>query len=210
MKSIYAITPSDVEFKRLIKEVQRMLDFGIKVFQYREKNLSENLIMANAEKLLEMIKKNEGKLIINDDPKIAVEIGADGFHLGMEDYLKPKNLKFIKEHKETINSDYIKGLSCKWDYELVKNPPEDLITWNYLAVGAFFKSETKKDVSLLKNKDKSYPLTISSKPLVAIGGINYQNMDSVLSLGYETIALSKGIFFKKDLENIIKNLNEEN
>ena len=210
MKSIYAITPSDVEFKKLIKEVERMLDFGIKVFQYREKNLSENLIMANAEKLLEMIKKNEGKLIINDDPKIAVEIGADGFHLGMEDYLKPKNLKFIKEHKETINSDYIKGLSCKWDYELVKNPPEDLITWNYLAVGAFFKSETKKDVSLLKNKDKSYPLTISSKPLVAIGGINYQNMDSVLSLGYETIALSKGIFFKKNLENIIKNLNEEN
>ena len=210
MKSIYAITPSDVEFKRLIKEVERMLDFGIKVFQYREKNLSENLIMANAEKLLEMIKKNEGKLIINDDPKIAVEIGADGFHLGMEDYLSPQNLKFIKEHKETINSDYIKGLSCKWDYELVKNPPEDLITWNYLAVGAFFKSETKKDVSLLKNKDKSYPLTISSKPLVAIGGINYQNMDSVLSLGYETIALSKGIFFKKDLENIIKNLNEEN
>ena len=210
MKSIYAITPSNVEFKRLIKEVERMLDFGIKVFQYREKNLSENLIMANAEKLLEMIKKNEGKLIINDDPKIAVEIGADGFHLGMEDYLSPQNLKFIKEHKETINSDYIKGLSCKWDYELVKNPPEDLITWNYLAVGAFFKSETKKDVSLLKNKDKSYPLTISSKPLVAIGGINYQNMDSVLSLGYETIALSKGIFFKKDLENIIKNLNEEN
>ena len=108
MKSIYAITPSDVEFKRLIKEVERMLDFGVKVFQYREKNLSENLIMANAEKLLEMIKKNEGKLIINDDPKIAVEIGADGFHLGMEDYLSPKNLKFIKEHKETINSDYIK------------------------------------------------------------------------------------------------------
>jgi thiamine monophosphate synthase len=46
--------------------------------------------------------------------------------------------------------------------------------------------------------------------LVAIGGINYQNMDSVLSLGYETIALSKGIFFEKNLENIIKNLNEEN
>ena len=210
MREISELNIIDTFPKELIKEVERMLDFGIKVFQYREKNLSENHIMANAEKLLEMIKKNEGKLIINADPKIAVEIGADGFHLGMEDYLSPQNLKFIKEHKETIKSDDIKGLSCKWDYELVKNPPEDLITWNYLAVGAFFKSETKKDVSLLKNKDKSYPLTISSKPLVAIGGINYQNMDSVLSLGYETIALSKGIFFKKDLENIIKNLNEEN
>ena len=109
-----------------------------------------------------------------------------------------------------INSDYIKGLSCKWDCKLIKNPPEDLITWNYLAIGAFFKSETKENVSFLEDGDKSFPLSITSKPLVAIGGINYQNMDSVLSLGYETIAMSKGIFFKKDVENIIKNLNEKN
>ena len=210
MKSIYAITPSGIDFKKLINEIEKMLSLGIKLFQYREKSLSEEQLKNNASILLEVIKKNNGKLLINDSPKIAVEIGADGFHLGMEDYLSPQNLKFIKEHRETINSDYIKGLSCKWDYELIKNPPEDLITWNYLAVGAFFKSETKKDVSLLKSKDKSYPLAISSKPLVAIGGINYQNMDSVLSLGYETIALSRGIFFKKDLENIVKNLNEEN
>ena len=155
--------------------------------------------------MLEVINKNNGKLIINDSPKVAIEIGADGFHLGMEDYLNSKNLKFIKEHKDMINSDYIKGLSCKWDCKLIKNPPEDLITWNYLGIGAFFKSETKENVSLLKDKDKSFPLAITSRPLVAIGGINYQNMDSVLSLGYETIAMSKGIFFKKDVENIIKN-----
>ena len=79
-----------------------------------------------------------------------------------------------------------------------------------MGIGAFFKSETKENISLLKDKDKSFPLAITSRPLVAIGGINYQNMDSVLSLGYETIALSKGIFFEKNLENIIKNLNEEN
>ena len=207
MKSIYAITPSDVEFKRLIKEVERMLDFGVKVFQYREKNLSENLIMANAEKLLEMIKKNEGKLIINDDPKIAVEIGADGFHLGMEDYLKPKNLKFIKEHKEILNSDYLKGLTCKWNFELIKNLPEEHISWDYLGIGAFYQSKTKEEAEILKSDDKSYPLEISSKPLVAIGGINKNNMDEVFSLGYETIALSDGIFFQEDLKKIIKNLN---
>ena len=87
MKSIYAITPSGMEIKNLIKEIEKMLDHGIRLFQYREKYLNEDQIKDNASLLLEIIKKNGGKLIINDSPKIAVEIGADGFHLGMEDYL---------------------------------------------------------------------------------------------------------------------------
>ena len=101
MKSIYAITPSGIDFKKLINEIEKMLSLGIKLFQYREKSLSEEQLKNNASILLEVIKKNNGKLLINDSPRIAVEIGADGFHLGMEDYLSPQNLKFIKEHKET-------------------------------------------------------------------------------------------------------------
>ena len=103
MKSIYAITPSGVNFEKLIKEIEKMLSMGIKLFQYREKGLSEEQMKINASIMLEVINKNNGKLIINDSPKIAIEIGADGFHLGMEDYLNSKNLKFIKEHKDMIN-----------------------------------------------------------------------------------------------------------
>lgn len=207
MKSIYAITPSGMEIKNLIIEIEKMLDHGIRLFQYREKYLNEDQIKDNASLLLEIIKKNEGKLIINDSPKIAVEIGADGFHLGMEDYLKTKNLKFIKEHKEILNSDYLKGLTCKWNFELIKNLPEEHISWDYLGIGAFYQSKTKEEAEITNTEDKSYPLEISTKPLVAIGGINKNNMDEVFSLGYETIALSDGIFFQEDLKKIIKNLN---
>ena len=207
MKSIYAITPSGIDFKKLINEIEKMLSLGIKLFQYREKSLSEEQLKNNASILLEVIKKNNGKLLINDSPRIAVEIGADGFHLGMEDYLKTKNLKFIKEHKEILNSDYLKGLTCKWNFELIKNLPEEHISWDYLGIGAFYQSKTKEEAEILKTDDKSYPLEISTKPLVAIGGINKTNMDEVFSLGYETIALSDGIFFQEDLRKIIKNLN---
>ena len=124
----------------------------------------------------------------------------------MEDYLKPKNLKFIKEHREAINSDYIKGLSCKWDFELIKNPPEEIITWNYLGIGAFYESRTKTSAKTAEDKDISFPLKITTKPLVAIGGINFDNMSRVFSLGYETIALSDGIFLKNDLKKIVKYL----
>ena len=207
MKSIYAITPSGIDFKKLINEIEKMLSLGIKLFQYREKSLSEDQLKNNASILLEVIKKNNGKLLINDSPRIAVEIGADGFHLGMEDYLSPQNLKFIKEHKEILNSDYLKGLTCKWNFELIKNLPEEHISWDYLGIGAFYQSKTKEEAEILNTDNKSYPLEISTKPLVAIGGINKNNMDEVFSLGYETIALSDGIFFQEDLKKIIKNLN---
>ena len=65
MKSIYAITPSGMEIKNLIIEIEKMLDHGIRLFQYREKYLNEDQIKDNASLLLEIIKKNEGKLIIN-------------------------------------------------------------------------------------------------------------------------------------------------
>ena len=61
MKSIYAITPSGVNFEKLIKEIEKMLSMGIKLFQYREKGLSEEQMKINASIMLEVINKNNGK-----------------------------------------------------------------------------------------------------------------------------------------------------
>ena len=89
---------------------------------------------------------------------------------------------------------------------MIKNPPEEIITWNYLGIGAFYKSRTKTSAKPAEDKDISFPLKITTKPLVAIGGINFDNMSRVFSLGYETIALSDGIFLKNDLKKIVKYL----
>ena len=56
MKSIYAITPSGIDFKKLIFEIEKMLSLGINLFQYREKSLSEEQLKNNASILLEVIK----------------------------------------------------------------------------------------------------------------------------------------------------------
>ena len=90
MNSIYAITPPNVKLEDLIKKIKYLLDLGIDTFQYRSKDEEES-VKKNAAILLEVIKNQKGKLIINDFPEIAIEIGADGFHLGEEDYLNKKN-----------------------------------------------------------------------------------------------------------------------
>ena len=128
MNSIYAITPVNLSLEKIISKTSNLLELGIKTYQYRDKNNDLNIIKDNSKILLELIKENGGELIINDYPEIALEIGADGFHLGFEDYQKKKNQNFLKKHLNLIKENYIKGLSCKWNLDLVSNPPEDILS----------------------------------------------------------------------------------
>ncbi|MFL2753698.1 MAG: thiamine phosphate synthase [Gammaproteobacteria bacterium] len=208
MNGIYAITPPSKNINIILEETKRLLDEGVLIFQYREKNIKPIEIAENAFKLLELIKKNNGTLIINDSPQIAMEIGADGFHLGQEDYSNNKMQKFLKEHQETLNQDYIKGISCKWDLEFISNLPEDIIIWDYIAVGAFYSSSTKKNALVKETVDRKKPFSLSSKHIVAIGGIDHLNFKEVLSIGYETIAMSSGVFFNQNSYRILNYFKE--
>ena len=213
MKTIYAITPANENLKKLTTKVNDLLEVGISTFQYRSKNEDLEIIRKNASFLLEIIKSQDGELIINDFPHIALEIGADGFHLGEEDYYNQKNQKFLKKYSNIINENYITGFSCKWNLDLVKNPPEKLINWDYLAVGSFFKSATKDDALIPPNeKVIKDALLCTNKPIYAIGGINSENIMNLKMLGYERFAISQGLFSEEanNIKNILIINNEKN
>ena len=198
MNSIYAITPVNLSLEKIISKTSNLLELGIKTYQYRDKNNDLNIIKNNSKILLELIKENGGELIINDYPEIALEIGADGFHLGFEDYQKKKNQNFLKKHLNLIKENYIKGLSCKWNLELVSNPPEDILEWDYLAVGSFFKSQTKKDILLAGSEMIMKEVLLKTKkPLYSIGGINNENIINLKKIAYSLflIILLFDLFF---------------
>ena len=96
--------------------------------------------------------------------------------------------------KEFISKNLICGLSCKWNKELVVNPPENEIKWTYLAVGSFYPSNTKSTIPETNESVKRKFLSYTDKPLVAIGGINKKNIGEVRSLGYSCFALSEALF----------------
>ena len=213
MNTIYAITPANETLKKLTVKVNNLLKVGISTFQYRSKNEELEIVRKNATYLLEIIKSQNGKLIINDFPEIALEIGADGFHLGEEDYRNQKNQKFLKKYSNIINENYITGFSCKWNLNLLKNPPEELINWDYLAVGSFFKSSTKDDIVYPPNEEViKEALLCNDKPIYAIGGINSENIMNLKMLGYERFAISKGLFYEEinNIKNILILNNEKN
>jgi thiamine-phosphate pyrophosphorylase len=134
-------------------------------------------------------------LIINDHIEIAKDLNADGVHLGMEDY---ENFLKKPEDQKKVFSSYFKekviGLSCKNNPGLVKNPPIDLFDWDYLAVGSMFKTTTKTDTVSVNANQRSLLMRNSSKPLIAIGGIDDKNIGILLKDNYNFFAISKFLF----------------
>ena len=203
IQGLYAITPSGLEENDLLTKTEVLLKEGIKLIQYRDKFLDKKTLKEKARALLKLTKKYGAKLVINDHVEICLEISADGFHLGLEDYSSKGNVDLLKKNKEFISKNLICGLSCKWNKELVVNPPENEINWTYLAVGSFYPSNTKSTIPETNENVKREFLSYTDKPLVAIGGINKKNIRDVRSLGYSCFALSEALF-----KNPIQVLNE--
>ena len=116
------------------------------------------------QKILKICKRNRVKFIVNDDPYLASKVNADGCHLGQKDMNVVKARKILKNK--------IIGVTCHNSIKLAEKAL--LASANYIALGAFFKSKTKKvkykiNIKMLKIKK------LIKIPIVAIGGINKSN-----------------------------------
>ena len=188
-KFIYLISPNKINNTQLFyKELEKILSLKrIYFFQLRLKNLRENQIIEIGKKARIICKKYKTKFIINDNPYIAKKIGADGCHLGQKD------MEFVKAKK--IIKNKIIGITCHNSRLLIKKSMK--LKPSYIAIGAFFKSETKKikyraSISLLK-----YAKSVTKIPIVAIGGINNKNYKKLLLNNANFLAISSYIWNNK-------------
>ena len=179
---IYLISPNKIHDKNLFYlELEKLLKSKkIYFFQLRLKNYKEKQIIQIGKKVRLICKKYKTKLIINDNPFIAKKLNADGCHLGQKD------MKFNKAKK--IIKNKIIGVTCHNSRELIKKAVN--LKPAYIAIGAFFKSSTKKvkykaDINLLK-----YVKRLTKIPIVTIGGINNKNYKKLLLNNANFLAIS--------------------
>ncbi len=149
-------------------------------------------------KIKRICKKFNVKFLVNDDVLIAKKLNADGCHLGQKDMNLIKAKKIIKKK--------IIGITCHNSIKLAKIAMENKA--DYLAIGAFFNSKTKKTkfkakLDLLKKIKR-----ITKTPIVAIGGINSQNYKKLLLNKANFLAISGYIWNNNKLkpEDAIKKL----
>ena len=189
-KFIYLISPPKINklfYRNLINVLRQK---KISFFQLRLKNESFQNKLLIGRKVKVICKKFNVKLLINDDVFLAKKLNADGCHLGQKDM-------GILEAKKLIKNKII-GITCHNSVRLVKIALKNKA--DYLALGAFNFSKTKKvkyraSINLLKKVRK-----ITKIPIIAIGGINLNNYKKLLLNKANFLAISGYVWNNKKLK----------
>ena len=137
----------------------------------------------------EMAQAYGAAVLINDSPELAVELGADGVHVGWDDVT-------VKEARAIVGKDMIIGATAKNSRHIAMQAGE--AGADYVAFGAFYPTTTKSgtvqaSIELLEIWQESMEI-----PCVAIGGITVNNAAPLVSAGADFIAVSSGVWDHPD------------
>ena len=193
LRGLCAVTLDDPLLPRLSALVKAALDGGTPFVQYRNKMASRALRRAQAAEMLRICRASGAKLIINDDVWLAVEIGADGAHLGRDD--APGGS--LAAARDALGSKRILGVSC-YD-ELARGEEAAAAGADYLAFGSVFPSRTKPaavpaPLELLGEARRRFGL-----PIAAIGGIKLDNAAQTIAGGADLLAVVSDLFDASDI-----------
>ena len=189
---IYLISPNKIK-KSFYNNLNVVLSSNlISFFQLRLKQYSLIERKEIGIKIKKICKKYKVKLIVNDDPTLAKEISADGCHLGQNDVNIQRARKILRKK--------IIGITCHNSKKLIKQAIKDGA--NYIAIGAFFKSKTKKVNYIAKPSLISWAKRFTKLPVVIIGGITNKNFRKLLLHKPDFLAISGGIWDKKPVKAI--------
>jgi thiamine-phosphate pyrophosphorylase len=182
---LYAIIDSEVcrAHHITVAETARQLTAaGVTLIQYRDKPGSPQEILTNAAAIRAAA---TATLIMNDRPDLAALAGFDGVHLGQSD-LTPADARFILGDRAIIGTS---------THTAAQVEQANQTTADYLAIGPIFSTATKADAEQpvgLEGLRRARALT--TKSLVAIGGITRANAASVLAAGADSIVLISALF----------------
>lgn len=193
MHGVYAITPAGWSSRQLLDACELVLAAGVCALQYRDKPA---LDAAAARALHRLCEHHETPLIINDDLKLATELGC-GVHLGQDD----ANVATARKH---LPESAIIGASAYAD--LARGMAAQAAGASYVAFGSLFASATKPGA----RRCSPATLTAASQalhlPVVAIGGIDAENAGKVIAAGADCVAVVDAIFGQDDPAAAVRSL----
>ena len=191
-KFIYLISPNKINSFFFDDLVEVLKSKKVSFFQLRLKNTPFKKKLIIGQIIKKICKKYKTKFLVNDDVLLAKKLNCDGCHLGQKDM----NIFRARE----IMKKKIIGITCHNSIKLARQAIRNKA--DYLAFGAFYRSQTKKtkykaDLKLIKKIKK-----IAKTPVVAIGGINSNNYKKLLLNKANFLAISGYIWDNKKLKPI--------
>ncbi|MDQ0199629.1 thiamine phosphate synthase [Neobacillus ginsengisoli] len=197
---VYFIVGSNNCLKNPLEVVEEAIEGGITIFQFREKG--EKALIGQekyqlAKEIQQVCKTNGILFIVNDDIELAIELDADGIHIGQDD--EP-----IENIREKIG-DKILGVSVHSydEAQLAAACGAD-----YLGLGPIFPTKTKKDAKEVRGTTLIKELRTKGMdiPIVGIGGITVENARSVVDAGADGVAVITAISHAANIKEAAQNL----
>jgi thiamine-phosphate pyrophosphorylase len=190
-RGLYAITPDTADSEKLLAQVAAVIRGGAAMLQYRNKSSDSVLRRTQAGALAKLCRAHGVPLIINDDTDLALEIGADGVHLGSED-------GDLAVARRKLGSAYLLGVSCYNRIELAAGAQAAGV--DYLAFGSFFASSTKPlavraNPAMITEAKAGFDL-----PVAAIGGITADNAAPLVEAGADWLCVISALFQAPEIE----------
>ena len=190
LRGLYAITPDVDDAQALAAKVRQALEGGAKLVQYRNKTARHAERVVQARALLDLCHRFGVPMIINDRVELALEVGADGVHLGQDEL-------DIARARAVLGANSLIGASC---YDSLERALEAARAGaDYVAFGSVFPSTTKPvavraSLGLLAAAKRQIEL-----PIAAIGGITSRNAALVIDAGADLIAVISDLFHSDDI-----------
>ena len=189
--------------KDLYTVVEDALKGGITLFQLREKGegaLEGKDKVELAIKLQELCKKYNVPFIVNDDIELALEIDADGVHVGQDDLGVDEIRKLMP--------DKIIGLSIGNEEELKQSKVEYV---DYVGVGPVYVTQSKDDAGGAIGYEGLELMRrfLPQMPLVAIGGIQTQHIKDVMKTNVDGVSIISAISYSDNIEKTVREMIEQ-
>jgi thiamine-phosphate pyrophosphorylase len=187
-RGLYLLTPDEADTDRLLDRVRPLLAAGVAMLQYRNKSADGALRRRQAAALLPLCREFATPLLINDDWRLAADLGAHGAHLGRDD-------GELTAARRALGAAAILGASCYDRIDLAERATN--AGASYAAFGAFFTSGTKPGARRAEPRLLSDAARLAL-PRVAIGGVTPDNGRLLVSAGADLLAVIGAVFDARD------------
>ena len=194
---LYAVTDRYWLGKRTLHDVvKESLDGGVTFVQLREKHLDQAHFLEEAKDLKMLCKAYNVPFVINDNVDIALEMDADGVHVGQSDME-------AGDVRAKLGPDKIIGVSAQTVEQAVLAEKRGA---DYLGVGAVFPTNSKDDATDVSYETLKAICQAVSIPVIAIGGITKDNVEELSGSGICGIAVISASYGQKNIKDATANL----
>ncbi len=187
---LYAITPDELSSDVLTARVAESIEGGARLVQYRRKHVDASAKRVEAKAIAALCRTRGALFIVNDDPRLAAEVGADGVHLGRDDGT-------VAAARAIVGEQSLVGVSCYDRMDLAVAAARSGA--DYVAFGSFFPSSVKPGAVRPPLQLLTDARNVLQCPIVAIGGITLDSAAALVAAGADALAVISDIFQASDV-----------